>query len=324
MAESTFWVTGNNAGSAGGGPPPLSPADPTILHAILEPPSPSFTTVGAGGEAAATAQRGGWPNRLPLAAKLSRFQAKYAQTFPMLPHQGVPPRVFRKAAQQPQNCTSGAVSCALSHEQTRAEPEEVHPAVDEHKPLVFLPPTKVTVENVVADLSPAAQHALESVLSQLHTHAAQVLGDDQLVVEAAYHRCTRTTKPTNTTHAPQPGAHLPGSVSPPPQSDEAAASGPTHPKKAGKNGCNPPHARSSAQGRDIYSSEVRVHLISEDNGGKQIPLSSQQHHAAPTAMPVSGAWGRTHAPPRRTIPPAFRRQLQFSEAAPSTRRPKRK
>lgn len=59
-----------------------------------------------------------------------------------------------------------------------------------------------------------------------------------------------------------------------------------------------------------------------DSGAVARPRGLAYHK--PNASAPAAYTGQTGLTPRRTVPPAFQRQLLFSEAAPTTRRPKRK
>ncbi|KPA80122.1 hypothetical protein ABB37_05119 [Leptomonas pyrrhocoris] len=344
-AESAFWVPGSSADGACCGPPPLSPADPTILRAILERPPPSATgAAGAGGEEAATTQRGGWPVRLPPATKAARSHAMRGQMLSSSSsyQRETPQRVSRNAAHPRQSCTSVSTFSTQSREKAHAEPEEAYQTTSGVTPPSFVPRTTFMEESDRAELSPVAQQALSNVLRRLHTHAAQVLGGRQRTDEVANNSRRETTittysapppppvvspelKKWSTTSSQKSGGLFPNSTLLRQQNNEAHASGSAPPTMDDSYRRNPPPPRSAAQDTSISFGEIPVQqTLSTCNTGEKLPSALQQHIGAPAAIALYGAAKEESAPPRRTVPPAFRRQLQYSEAAPTTRRPKRK
>jgi hypothetical protein len=355
MAASTFWAQGGtgNGAAAAGGPPPLSPADPTVLHAILSHPRPVAATDGDGEafRAAGTAatQRVGWPSRAPPSSRLHRSHEKERQTPSALSRQARASRRAPRYTGQVHPHNGKAASHVPSCPGERWSPisgEEAYAttAAERSLPAFFATPTAADKSNDVADLSPVAQQALNKVLKKLHSHAVLLPGDTaQPEGEVEERNCAAAS----TYHA---GPEVPPPLPSPGLRYWSTAALTT--TIANQKAVTRPHIAAPllSQGTKKVVRGAAHHFSTGDLIQRRSPPLPQsaltdgdtpnaRHHALPsfslgrtkTASVGRAQWQggarflREVSPlPRRTIPTPFRRQLQYAEAAPTTRRPKRK
>lgn len=348
-AGSSFWAPGTVLGGSAGGPPPLSPADPTILHAILTNPLSAVQAAPSDDAASVMPQRTAWPSRLPPSSRRSYSQTRRthvltssASRFSHRPS-GLQNNSRSAAQQLPPYCAGGGASSSSvppDSKGTHAASEAVHGTMEDagHPPLSATRALAANVEPV--DLSPVAQQALDSVLSHLQTHAARMLGDGAAAHEAegreratAYqppllspdvkHGCT----PASITHKASARSRIAVSVLA--RSAETDTDATTRLARKAHEEQHPQLTAFALQDTDLHKTHFSTPQIL--SGGavlKGMPPSSLQPQQHQAAAVVTTPWNRASQPeltaPRRTIPPAFRRQLQYAEAAPTTRRPKRK
>ncbi|CAG9583713.1 conserved hypothetical protein [Leishmania major strain Friedlin] len=321
--ESTFWSPsypprGGFAGNSG--PPPLSPTDATILHSILGQPTLRKTV-------------------------LSSFDQLIGRTSSPLTRE---PRTRRPslASTSPPPIDSSSTWGTSAHAEDGVQALKVGAAT----PLSALsekdtsPPTPLrdVMENYLdgegshsagaaasMDFSPAGQRTMKSLLGQLNSYASGL---------AAAHTRAVTEMPTSSNRggvavwpityrqaAMKFSAAGPSAASPLPFSGASA-----HRRKGGAAATRPTVAQLWRRCPALAASTF-----------SRVDTSPQRSHdtvQAVVAPPQGLAYDRPHVAadrstvplrkalqsPPRTVPPAFRRQLQFTEEAPTTRRPKRR
>ncbi|KAK7199904.1 hypothetical protein NESM_000038300 [Novymonas esmeraldas] len=352
--ESAFWAPAYpplSGFTANSGPPPLSPTDATILNSILGQPSVLTTTLTDYSYTSGLAD--GAPTQLPQTRRPSLRSSAVASPSP-------PPLAAAAAAASHPLAVSARDSSGdgVSGRTTSAQSGMRTPRADTATPYqasfvaeLTSAPTPLPgvlvgysetgrAHHAVAggtmvdavDLSPTAHRAMTSVLGQLHTYAgtfASAEGQGAPERDASVYSGGRGASPLPPHRAPAYTSAA--GVSPPPRPRGLSACA----GRGGSAGDGAVARRSVAQlwrqcpalaaatfntvDMEPHRPQGAVQAAAATSHG----LAYDKPHAAATVLsPV--AHRRSSPAPRRTIPPAFQRQLRYSEAAPTTRRPKRK
>ncbi|AYU83544.1 hypothetical protein, conserved [Leishmania donovani] len=321
--ESTFWSPSYppwGGFAVNSGPPPLSPTDATILHSILGQPTVQKTVLSGFDQVIA---RTSSPltreprTRRPSVASTSLPPMDNSPTWGTPAYAGDSVQTFEVGAATPLSSLS---------EKDTPPPTPLRDMME-----TYLDGEGLHSAGAAAsmDFSPAAQRTMKSILEQLNSYASGL---------AAAHTRAATEMPTSSYRggvavwpitfrqaAMQVSAAGPSAASPLPFSGASV-----HRRKGGAVATRSTVAQLWRQCPALAASTFsRVDTS---------PQRSQDTVQAVVAPPQGLAYDRPHAaadrstvPLRkavqslpRTVPPAFRRQLQFAEEAPTTRRPKRR
>lgn len=320
---STFWAPSYppwGGFAVNSRPPPLSPTDATILHSILGQPAVQKTVVSGFDQVIGRKSS-------PLTREPQTRRPSVASTSP-------PP------------IDSSFTSCTSAYADDGVQAFKVGAATPfsslSEKDISPPTPLRDVMENyldeegsnsagaaVSMDFSPAAQRTMKSIFGQLNSCASGL---------AAAHTRAVTEMPTSSypggvavwpvafrQAAMRASAAGPSAASPLPFSGASA-----HRRKGGAAATRPTVAQLWRQCPALAASTF-----------SRVDTSPQrfQHTVKGVVAPPQGlAYDRPHVAahrstvllrkaaqsPPRTVPPAFRRQLQFAEEAPTTRRPKRR
>ncbi|KAG5464014.1 hypothetical protein LSCM1_00193 [Leishmania martiniquensis] len=321
-------------------PPPLSPTDATILHSILDQPS-MRTTVFSGsaqlpdltGSPLAQKPRGRRPSlesdaAAPPPTPPSMWQCSVSTCPP--PHDGSSAR----------GTTEYAEGSAQESRVDMATPFSLLPEVDTSPPTplrdageTFLNEAQPNAAGAAAstDLSPAAQRTMKSILGHLGSCSREVTAADSGAgVEMAKdsYRGGRIAPLLPFREAAMRASETRSSADSPPLSNGAFA-------RAAKESSVGAAARPTMAQLWRLCPALAASTFSRLDTHQQRSLCAAQAVLAPQQgfthnRPHASAGScavpllKSSRSPHRTVPPAFRRQLQFAEAAPTTRRPKRK
>ncbi|KAG5490063.1 hypothetical protein JKF63_00182 [Porcisia hertigi] len=310
-------------------PPPLSPTDPVIVDSILGQPSvhtitlPGFSRkCGPGTLSAArmpSAQRSSLESSVvapPLMATfVQRFSASSSRP-PLSDSTASSSSVFADKMARRSISGTAAPSVAFSGNPT-APPTPLADAVDNS--------WGVKRANAAGDVGPsklslAAQQTMTNVLGQLHSYtsgltAAKVISTAQKFTDA-YPGDVAVSPSFFNGSVRHDGARAPLAAFQPSSRDATTANSTlTHLWRR----CP---ALASATFSRVDMHPQRPHGAVEASVAQCRGLAYHKPHAAAFRNTVQVR--RASESPPRTIPPAFRRHLQFAEAVPTTRRPKRK
>ncbi|CAJ1046971.1 hypothetical protein Q4I32_007917 [Leishmania shawi] len=326
------------------GPPPLSPTDPTILHSILGEPSvrttlrsgfrrmPGFTGSPLAQEPPTrrTSPKSGAPARLSTASSVRR--SSVASTLP--PPNDESPMCgasVRTDGDIQANKVDTATSFSSLTEEGASPPTPLLDALES-----FLNEEGSSSAGAAAptDLSLTAQRTIKSILGQLHSYASGF---------AAVEKRKATEVPTGSYRGgvavlpvPFRQAALRASAAGP---SSAASSLPFSGASAHEMKGTSAKAATAARPTSMQLWRLCPALSASTFGRMDTYPKRPQGAVQAVVAPQRGlACDRLHAAadrstvalrevnqsPCRTVPPAFRRHLKFAEAAPTTRRPKRK
>ncbi|KAG5489330.1 hypothetical protein GH5_00198 [Leishmania sp. Ghana 2012 LV757] len=340
--SSTFWSPSYpplGGFAINSGPPPLSPTDATILHSILDEPSIQATVrSGSAGIPGVTST--------PLAQKPRTRRPTLASDAAVPPSAASFVRRFSANTCPPPHddlsTRSTSADAEDSHHLSRVDTATPFSMLSEEGTCLQAPLPGIQGRLLNRDgsnsagaaastgLSPAAQRTIRGILGQLGSCSRErATADDGVMIDIAK------------------GAYCEAAVAPLVPFHKAALRA----SAAGLSAASP-FLSSSAFAREIKGRSAAAvwpaaaqlwRLCPALAGSTFSRMDARQNRSQDTVQGVLApqrglTHNRPHASadrsavpllkssrsPRRTVPPAFRRHLQFTEAAPTTRRPKRK
>ncbi|KAG5488586.1 hypothetical protein JIQ42_00194 [Leishmania sp. Namibia] len=339
---STFWSPSYpplGGFAVNSGPPPLSPTDATILHSILDEPSIQTTV-------RSDSARMPGVTSTPLAQKPRTRRPTLGSDAAAPPPAAPFVRRFSANTRPPPHddlsTRSTSADAEDSHHLSRVDTATPFSMLSEEGtcPQAPLPGIQGRLLNgdgsnstgaaVSTGLSPAAQRTIRGILGQLDSCSREraAAGDGAIIDIAKGSYCEAAIAPLVPFHKAAMRASAAGLSAASPflsssafaretKSSSAAAA---RPKAAQLWRLCTALAGSTFSRMDAHQNRSRdtVQAVLAPQRG----LTHNRPHASAdrSAVPLL----KSSRSPRRTVPPAFRRHLQFTEAAPTTRRPKRK